>query len=785
MNNVVVSRLDILNAPLEQMEAEARRIRKAAHDTLVTYSPKVFIPLTNLCRDRCGYCTFAQPSARLGSAYLSPEQVLDIAQRGKDAGCREALFTLGQGPEDRYPHARTWLEQNGYSSTVDYLASMCRLVTERTGLLAHANAGALTYDELSRLRKVTASQGMMIETLESGLRCHIAAPDKDPLVRLNTLDDAGKLRIPFTTGLLVGIGESRESRVETLLAIAESHTRHGHVQEVIIQGFLPKPGTAMHSHSPCPLDDLRWTIAAARIILPSKVHLQSPPNLTNDLSSVLRSGIDDWGGISPVTPDHVNPERPWPEIDLVRKVTEDEGLELVPRLTVYPEYATDPDKWLDPEMTFPVMEQSDASGLARDHEWCSGSDVEPPKLATGHSPSGHSPSTHPRSVAMPHATGLHTASTGHAAHNHVSEVIDGITSGQELGIEELVTLFNARGRDAREVIELADSMRASTNGDAVTYVVNRNINYTNVCTFKCRFCAFSKGPQSLNLRGKPYLLTSDEITRKVIEAEESGATEVCLQGGIHPSFDGEYYLSVLDAIRRGSPDIHIHAFSALEVFEGARRLSIPLDQYLQMLKDRGLASLPGTAAEILSDDIRTILCPDKISTEQWLEVHKTAHAIGLRSNVTIMFGAVERPVHWARHIVITRDLQKVTGGFTEWVPLPYVHMGAPLYVQRRSRRGPTFREVLLIYAVGRIAYHGHIDNVQASWVKLGRLGVREALASGANDLGGTLMEESISRSAGAHHGQSLSVQELYDIVSPLGRTLRQRSTLYNELHTAA
>ncbi len=760
MGDAVANYLDMLDAPLEQMEAEARSIRYSAHGNLVTYSPKVFIPLTNLCRDKCGYCTFAQPPARLESPYLAPGKVLDIARRGKDAGCKEALFTLGQQPEDRYPQARAWLEENGYKSTVDYLAAMCRLVTEQTGLLAHANAGALAYDAFERLRKVTASQGMMLETVATGLRCHVSAPDKEPQMRLKALDDAGRLQIPFTTGLLVGIGESRESRVQTLLTIAESHQRHGHIQEVIIQGFLPKPGTAMHSHPPCPLDDLRWTISAARIILPPEVHIQSPPNLTDDQAFMLRAGIDDWGGISPVTLDHVNPERPWPAIDLVRKVTEDEGLELIPRLTVYPEFATDPGKWLDPEMVFPVMQHSDSTGLAREHEWCSGSDIEPPSLARGHS----QPKT---------------------ARSHVSEVIDGVAGGQEPGIEELVALFNARGRDVRAVLELADSMRAQVNGNTVTYVVNRNINYTNICTFKCRFCAFSKGPQSLNLRGRPYLLSPDEITQKVIEAEQSGATEVCLQGGIHPSFDGEYYLSVLDAIRRGSPDIHIHAFSALEVFEGARRLGIDLDQYLQMLKDRGLASLPGTAAEILSDDVRKILCPDKISTGQWLEVHRTAHETGLRSNVTIMFGAVERPVHWARHIVLTRELQKTTGGFTEWVPLPYVHMGAPLYVQRRSRRGPTFREVLLIYAVGRIAYHGLIDNVQASWVKLGKSGVREALASGANDLGGTLMEESISRAAGAHHGQALSVQELYDIVNPLGRTLHQRSTLYKELHVAA
>ncbi len=745
--------------------AGAQGIRKSAFGNIVTYSPKVFIPLTNLCRDRCGYCTFSQPPARLSSPYLSTEEVLDIAQKGVDAGCSEALFTLGQLPEKRYTVAAQWLKEHGYDSTIHYLVEMCRMVRNNTGLLPHANAGALTHEELSALRPVTASQGMMLESVDPSLRCHLNSPDKVPEVRLKTLDDAGKLQIPFTTGLLVGIGENRQSRIDTLVEIAKSHKLYGHIQEVIIQGFLPKPGTSMHNYPPCPTEELLWTIAAARHILPPDIHLQSPPNLTDDLASLLNAGIDDWGGISPVTLDHVNPERPWPEIELINKVTSDNGFTLVPRLTIYPQFLSDPHRWLHPDMVFPVMNMQDANGYAREDRWCSGSDIEPPHLAVD---SGHT--NKPNNLST---------------RTKVSEVIEGITGGQEPGIDELVTLFGARGNDFHNVIELADEMRARVNGETVTFVANRNINYTNICTFKCRFCAFSKGPLSLNLRGNPYLLDFDEISAKVVEAVQAGATEVCLQGGIHPDFDGEYYLSVLDAIRKASSNIHIHAFSALEVHEGARRLGIELEDYLRMLKEKGLASLPGTAAEILSDDIRDILCPDKIKTERWLEIHRVAHSVGLRSNVTIMFGAVEQPIHWAKHIVLTRELQKQTGGFTEFVPLPYVHMGAPLYVQRRSRRGPTFREVMLIYAVGRIAYHGYIDNIQTSWVKLGVEGARQTLAAGANDLGGTLMEESISRAAGANHGQSVSISDLYSIVQPLGRTLYQRSTLYNLLNQAA
>ncbi len=752
---------DLLELGLADLMAQARKIRDRVHGTRVTYSPKVFIPLTMLCRDKCGYCTFAQPPARLESPYLSDNEVLAIAEAGAAAGCHEALFTLGERPELRYPDAAKWLASHGFSSTVDYLAHATRLVVEKTGLLPHANAGALYPDELDLLRKTSPSQGMMLETL-ADLDCHRGSPDKTPERRLATLEAAGKLSIPFTTGILVGIGETRADRVEALEAIAASHRRWSHVQEVIVQNFLPKQGTAMHNAPPCEHDEYLEAIALARLILPEEIHLQAPPNLSDDFGQLLDAGIDDWGGVSPVTADHVNPERPWPAVDRLRAVTEAKGFSLAPRLTIYPEYALDPERWLDADMKFPVLDRSDAEGLGRpdDGGWYSGADAAPPTLLT---PPNQNGSDGGRSI------------TGGA----VSEVLAGVRDGQEVGVDEIVTLFGARGPEVAAVAELADELRRAAVGDEVTWVSNRNINYTNVCTFKCRFCGFSKGPLSLNLRGDPYLLTLDDIAERTAEAAEAGATEVCLQGGIHPSFDGDYYIDVTRAVKDAVPDIHVHGFTALEVTEGARRLEEPLADYLRRLMDAGLRSLPGTAAEVLDDEIRAVICPDKIDTGEWLEAHRTAHGLGLRSNVTIMFGTVEQPVHWARHLVRTRELQKETGGFTEFVPLPFVHMAAPIYLQRRSRRGPTFREALLMHAVGRIAYHGWIHNIQASWVKLGMAGAAQMLQAGVNDLGGTLINENISRAAGASHGQEVTEEDLRELCAPLGRTLRQRTTLYD------
>jgi FO synthase len=752
---------DLVGVPLDELVEEAALLRDLGHGNRVTFSPKVFIPLTMLCRDRCGYCTFAKPPARLESPYLSIDEVLTIARHGAAMGCHEALFTLGEAPEARYPAAAEWLAATGHDSTVAYVEAAARAVLNETGLLPHANAGALSGAELERLRAVSPSQGMMVETLAARLGepggPHHGAPDKTPERRLATLDAAGVARVPFTTGVLVGIGETRAERIDALLAIATSHARHGHVQEVIVQNFLPKPGTAMHRDDPCDPDEFLWTIAAARVVLGPSMHLQAPPNLSDDLGALLAAGIDDWGGVSPVTPDHVNPERPWPALELLRIATEAAGKVLAPRLTVYPEYVADAETWLHADVRTAVLAASDSEGLARDSAWVSGSNAHPPSLLPPVVP----------------------ARAGGA----VGEVLDGVVAGEEVGIDEIVTLLGARGPEVSRVAEVADDLRRAIAGDVVTFVRNRNINYTNVCTFKCRFCAFSKGPLSLNLRGAPYLLDLEEIQRRVVEAVDHGATEVCLQGGIHPDFDGDYYVGVARAVKEVAPQIHLHGFTALEVTEGARRLDMPLQDYLRTLQEAGLSTLPGTAAEILDDEVRAIICPDKVTTDEWLEAHRLAHEIGLRSNITIMFGTVERPVHVARHLVRTRDLQKVTGGFTEFVPLPFVHMATPLSLQGRSRHGPTFREVLLMHSVGRIAYRGWIDNIQASWVKVGAEGARQLLLAGCNDLGGTLMDENISRAAGADHGQELEEDDFRAIATSAGRPLAQRTTLYGRVTT--
>ena len=781
---------ELLELPLDALLARAREVRDAATGTRVTYSPKVFIPLTMLCRDRCGYCTFARPPARLDKAYLSPDDVLAIARAGAAAGCHEALFTLGERPEQRYPAAADWLAGHGYDSTVHYLAEMCRLVLEETGLLPHANAGALYESELALLRPVAPSQGMMLETLRGDLAAHTGSPDKTPERRLATLEAAGRLDIPFTTGILVGIGESRADRLAALEAIAAAHRRHGHVQEVIVQNFLPKPGTAMHRAEPCPLDDHLEAIALARLLLPPEVHVQAPPNLADDFGVLLDAGIDDWGGVSPITADHVNPERPWPALDRLREVTEGRGFALAPRLTVYPHVVADADRWLDPGLTFPVRDRSDAEALARDDP---GSVFPERTLANAKAGTGaeitltgvRSTAWYSGANATP-PTLVASPGSGHGrVRGRVAELIEGVRASQVPGEDELVDLFAARGPEVVAVAELADELRREVVGDVVTYVRNRNINYTNVCTFKCKFCGFSKGPLSLNLRGTPYLLTLDDIAERSRQAWDLGATEVCLQGGIHPDFDGDYYVDVARAVKAAAPDIHVHGFTALEVTEGAKRLGEPLDAYLRRLMDAGLRSLPGTAAEILDDPVREILCPDKITTDEWLDAHRTAHSVGLRSNVTIMFGAVESPVSWARHLLRTRALQAETGGFTEFVGLPFVHMATPLYLQRKARRGPTFREVLLMHAVARIAYRGLIDNIQFSWVKLGAVAGTQLLRAGCNDLGGTLMDENISRAAGATHGQEMTPEDFAALVEPLGRTLRERTTLYAPVERAA
>jgi FO synthase len=733
---------DILQAPLEELLAEARRIR-AARTSLVTYSPKVFLPLTKLCRDVCHYCTFAAPPKRGERAYMTIDEMLEIARAGARAGCREALFTLGDKPELRYRAAREELAALGCATTLEYVARAAEAVLEETGLLPHLNPGVLTPDDVRALRPVSASMGMMLETTSRRLSerggPHFGSPDKLPAPRLATLEAAGREHVPFTTGILIGIGETRAERLDALLAIRASHEKHGHIQEVIVQNFRAKPGTKMAEAPEPSVEEHLWTIAAARIVLPPEVHLQAPPNLTEDFGVLLDAGIDDWGGVSPVTIDHVNPEAPWPDVERLREATRARGLELAPRLPVYPEWLNA--AWLDARVLPHALRASDALGLAREDDWAPGEPIPVPFV--------------PRD-ALP------------------------LDSREELDEDGIDRLFRARGDERERIYAAADALRREVCGDDVSYVVTRNIQYTNVCYFKCGFCAFSKGKLAANLRGPAFLVPHEEIVRRVVEAWHRGATEVCLQGGIHPSFTGDYYESVVRVIKEAVPGMHVHAFSALEIWQGAATLGLPLRDYLVRLRDAGLSSLPGTAAEVLDDDVRAVICPDKITTAQWLEVHDAAHAVGLRSNNTIMYGHVDGPRNWARHLVAVREQQRRSGGFTEFVPLPFVPMEAPMYLKGRSRRGPTFGEALLMHAVGRLALHPGITNIQASWVKLGPAGVAAALRAGVNDLGGTLMNESISRAAGSEHGQEMTPEQLEALIRANGRTPRQRTTLYGD-----
>ncbi|MDQ2984303.1 MAG: 5-amino-6-(D-ribitylamino)uracil--L-tyrosine 4-hydroxyphenyl transferase CofH [Actinomycetota bacterium] len=769
---------ELVEQPWEALADEACRLREAAHGDLITFSPKVFIPLTKLCRDVCHYCTFAHPPRRGERAYMTEDEVLGVARAGAAAGCHEALFTLGDKPELRYRSARDELASLGYGTTLDYLAHCARLVMDETGLLPHLNPGVLSLDNVRALREVSVSQGLMLET--SSVRLserggpHFGSPDKLPALRLATIAAAGEAAVPFTTGILIGIGETRAERIEALLVIRELGQRYGHVQEVIIQNFRAKPGTRMASAPEPPLDELLWTCAAARLVLGASWHIQAPPNLSyDDFPRLLDAGIDDWGGVSPVTVDHVNPEAPWPEVERLRAATESCGLELAPRLAVYPEYVAEPERWLDADVAPAVLRRADGEGLAREDEWAAGASLSVPASFKG------VPSLLPAASVVAKTV---TAGNGSApkASRQVSRALAAVVAGQDLAEDDVTALFGARGRDFHAVTEAADALRREVCGDTVTYVITRNVNYTNVCYFRCGFCAFSKGKLAENLRGAPYLVPLDEIVRRAQEAWDRGATEICLQGGIHPAFTGDFYVDVCRAIKTELPDLHIHAFSALEVWQGATTLGVPLRDYLERLRAAGLASLPGTAAEILDDEIRGVICPDKVSTEQWLHVHDTAHRVGLRSTTTIMFGHVDGPRNWARHLLRLREQQRHSAGFTEFVPLPFVHMEAPIYLKGHARRGPTFREAVLMHAVARLALHPWITNVQASWVKLGTEGAQAALAAGANDLGGTLMNESISRAAGAAHGQEMPPEAMEDAIRAIGRTPRQRTTLYGE-----
>ncbi|MCC6304888.1 MAG: 5-amino-6-(D-ribitylamino)uracil--L-tyrosine 4-hydroxyphenyl transferase CofH [Rhodobacteraceae bacterium] len=748
--------LALLDQPPEALMARAAALRDLGHGRRVSHSRKVFIPLTQLCRDVCHYCTFARTPRRLAAPYLSPEEVLAIARAGQRAGCREALFTLGDKPELRYRAARAALDAMGHATTLDYLGAMALLVFRETGLLPHLNPGLMEAGDIAALRAVSVSMGLMLETVSPRLGgrgfCHSGSPDKVPEARLATIAEAGRQKVPFTSGILIGIGETRAERIESLLALRELHARHGHIQEIIVQNFRAKPGTRMARAPEPDLADLQWTIAVARLIFGPAMSIQAPPNLSAGGDGLIEAGINDWGGVSPVTPDHVNPEAPWPHLDALAATTARAGKQLVERLGVYPAYVHEAGTWLAPPLRPAVLAAVDADGLVRGDGWVAGDPARAfPRLAA-------------------------PAGTGNTA--EIGRILGRAGRGEDLGVDLVTRLFAARDGEVAEVAAAADDLRRRVCGDTVSYVVTRNINYTNICYFKCRFCAFSKGRTSEALRGRPYDLSPQAVGERAREAWARGAVEVCLQGGIHPRYTGQTYLDILRAVRDEVPGIHVHAFSPLEIHQGAATLGLPVRAFLERLAAAGLGSLPGTAAEILDDEVRRVLCPDKITTAEWFAVIDAAHRIGLKTTATIMFGHVDRPHHWARHLVRIREQQQATGGFTEFVPLPFVHMEAPIFLKGQSRRGPSWREALLMHAVARLALHPHVTNIQASWVKLGPDGLAACLGAGANDAGGTLMEESITRAAGARHGQEMTPAAMEAILGGIGRPARQRTTLY-------
>ncbi|MFI6673451.1 bifunctional FO biosynthesis protein CofGH [Kribbella sp. NPDC050470] len=796
---------------LTALMATAARVRDqgladAGRAGIVTYSKKVFIPLTRLCRDRCHYCTFATTPGRVHSPYLSPDEVLEIARQGAALGCKEALFTLGDAPEERWDAARKWLEEAGYDSTLDYVRAMSIRVLEETGLLPHLNPGVMKWQDLQRLKPVAPSMGMMLETTSRRLfeekgQPHYGSPDKDPAIRLRVLEDAGRSNVPFTTGLLIGIGENLTERADSIFALRKIARQYNGIQEVIIQGFRVKPDTAMRNDDDVPLEEWLAAIAVTRIVLGPRVRVQAPPNLV-DLSecrALLDAGIDDFGGVSPLTPDHVNPERPWPQIDDLAKVSADAGFVLRERLTAHPEYLREP--WLDPRLISHVEALVDpATGLANESALPVGLPWQEPDggwdsvgrtdLHTAIDTEGRRTETRSDfdaaygdwDVLREDVAARRAAEAAAAAPTRIDAEVKAALAAAEhdpagLSDAQALTLMTATGPALDALASLADDLRKATVGDDVTYVVNRNINFTNVCYTGCRFCAFAQRRTDADA----YSLSMDEVGQRAEEAWVIGATEVCMQGGIHPDLPGTAYADLVRAVKDRVPEMHVHAYSPMEIVNGSVRTGLSIEDFLISVKEAGLDSIPGTAAEILDDDVRWILTKGKLPTATWIEVISTAHKVGLPSSSTMMYGHVDAPHHWVQHLRTIAAVQDRTGGFTEFVLLPFIHQNSPIYLAGVARPGPTYDENRAVHAMARIMLHGRIDNIQCSWVKLGVDGCVAVLNGGVNDIGGTLMEETISRMAGSKHGSRKSIAELTAMATAAGRPARQRTTTYGEV----
>jgi len=769
----------------------------------ISYSRKVFIPVTHLCRDQCHYCTFVTVPGKLRAQgrgmYMAPDEILEVARRGAEMGCKETLFTLGDRPETRWPEARQWLDERGYDSTLDYVRAMAIRVLEETGLLPHLNPGVMSWSEMSRLKPVAPSMGMMLETTSRRLfenkgMAHYGSPDKDPAVRLRTLTDAGRLSIPFTTGLLVGIGETLFERAETLHAIRRVHKEFGHVQEVIVQNFRAKDHTAMRAVPDADIDDFVATIAVARLVLGPKMRIQAPPNLVSrrECLALIGAGVDDWGGVSPLTPDHVNPERPWPGLDELADVTGQAGYDLVQRLTAQPPYVLGGAAWIDPRVRGHVAALADPlTGLARDVNPVGRPWQEPDAAyeSSGRVDLNSAIDTQGRLSATRSDLGS-AFGDWESVREKVGELAARVPERVDADVaaalrsaerdpagctdQEYLALATADGPALDAVAALADSIRRDTVGDDVTYVVNRNINFTNICYTGCRFCAFAQRKGDADA----YTLSYEEVGDRAWQAHVDGATEVCMQGGIDPELPVTGYADLVRAVKHRVPSMHVHAFSPMEIVNGAAKSGESIRDWLTGLRQAGLDTIPGTAAEILDDEIRWVLTKGKLPTSAWIEVVTTAHQVGLRSSSTMMYGHVDQPKHWIAHLRILAGIQAQTGGFTEFVPLPFVHQSSPLYLAGAARPGPSHRDNRAVHALARIMLHGRISNIQTSWVKLGVERTQIMLNGGANDLGGTLMEETISRMAGSEHGSAKTVAELVEIAAGIGRPARQRTTTY-------
>lgn len=749
----------------------------------ITYSRKVFVPLTTLCRDRCHYCVFVDTPGQLlkkhKPAYMSPEQVLGVVRQGQAMGCKEVLLTLGDRPEDRWPEARAWLDEHGFASTLDYVAHIARLVTAETGLLAHANPGVMSAEELRMLRPTAPSMGMMLETTSRRLfeepgQVHYGSPDKDPALRLEVIDAAGRERVPFTTGVLIGIGETLRDRAESLVAIRDAHARHavngqGHVQEVIVQNFRAKPRTAMQGAPDADLLEYVAAVAVARLVMGPRMRIQVPPNLSDaaEFELLVRAGADDWGGVSPLTADHVNPERPWPHLDDLAERTAELGFELRERLTAQPEFVLDPETWIDPGLRPAVAALADpATGLAA----VEGASDDLGSLSEG------APATETK---RPEAAGRseHVSSRSSAVAEPVEgrSTTDGLRSGVRriaeaaaadplaLDDAEWVALLEATGDDLDALAATADDVRRYTVGEAVTLVVNRNLT--------------SSGLRA-NPSTDPGTFTLDDVGAIAADAADLGATELCVQGRLADDVDPSGYLDIARAVKAAAPGIHLHAYRPQDVRDLADRGGLGLEDALAALREAGVDTVPGTGVKVLSERVRALVAPGDLEVDRWIEGITAAHHAGFRSTSVLFYGHVETAAERIAHLRRLRELQSATRGFTEFVPIPLPGPagGVPLVAGRSP-----LDEHRAMVAVARLLLSGSIPHIQIPWTRVGREASVVLLQSGGDDLGGTLLDGRVRPEAGIEHGLELPVTDAAALVAPLFRPFRLRTTTYGQV----